>query len=154
VAVDESSTGWSNFETGVTTLYPLIGTLVSVFSIGYLIFGIIERSPTIKEASATSSLSKEPDTTPMTTMEWTFLGLLCVFFFFYVGIEVSYGIFLTAFAVESRQKLSQQVGAEITAIFWGCFAAMRFISIFASMKIQAIYIMIFSCVTSLIGMYQ
>jgi fucose permease len=75
-------------------------------------------------------------------------------FFFYVGIETSYGIFLTAFAVESKLNLSQQVGAEITAIFWGCFAAMRFTAIFASMKIQSIYIMIFSCVTSLIGMYQ
>jgi fucose permease len=153
VAADESLTDHSTFETRVTTLYPLIGTLVSLFAIGYLIFGIIEHLPTIKEVSATSS-PKESDTAPMTTIDRTFLGLMCAFFFFYVGIEVSYGIFLTAFAVESRQKLSQQVGAEITAIFWGCFAAMRFISIFASMKIQAIYIMIFSCVTSLIGMYQ
>jgi fucose permease len=150
----------ADFETGVTTLYPMIGTLVSLFSIGYLIFWIIERSPTIKEASEEASATsspKEPDTLPMTictTMELTFFGLLCAFFFFYVGIETSYGIFLTAFAVESKLNLSQQVGAEITAIFWGCFAAMRFTAIFASMKIQSIYIMIFSCVTSLIGMYQ
>ena len=44
--------------------------------------------------------------------------------------------------------LTKQQGAEITAIFWGCFAAMRFISIFAAIYLKPIYIMVVSCVVS------
>ena len=31
---------------------------------------------------------------------WTLLILIALFFFFYVGAEVSYGIYITTFAVE------------------------------------------------------
>ena len=43
------------------------------------------------------------------------------------------------------------MGAEITAIFWGCFAAMRFASIFAAIYVKPIYIMVVSCCISCLG---
>ena len=73
------------------------------------------------------------------------------FFFFYVGSEVSFGIYLTAFCVKSSLSLTTLIGAEITATFWGCFTAMRFLTIFAAIFLKPIYVMSLSCLVSCIG---
>ena len=77
-------------------------------------------------------------------LKWTFVAILCLFFMLYVGMEVSYGLFVATFAVESKLGLTKSDGAYITAIFWGCFAAMRFVAIFAAVKMKPIYIMLIS----------
>ena len=69
--------------------------------------------------------------TSLTSSQWILLVLLWIFFFSYVGSEVSYGVYLATFVVESKIQLTKKIGAEITAIFFGCFAIMRFLSIFA-----------------------
>ena len=84
---------------------------------------------------------------------WTLLILIALFFFFYVGAEVSYGIYITTFAVECDLHLSEKQGAKITSIFWACFALMRFASIFTSIYLKPIYILVFSFITSWIGSY-
>lgn len=84
-------------------------------------------------------------------LEWTFVTVLCLFFMLYVGMEVSYGLYVATFAVESKLNLTKSDGAFITAIFWGCFAAMRFVAIFAAVKMKPIYIMLLSFVCCLVG---
>ena len=79
------------------------------------------------------------------------VGIMCLFFVLYVGMEVSYGLYIATFAVESQLNLSKSDGAFITAIFWGCFAAMRFVAIFAAVKMRPIYIMIVSFAFCLLG---
>ena len=86
-----------------------------------------------------------------TIHHWILFGLFAFFYFFYVGAEVSYGSYITTFAVRSKLSLTKQVGAEITAIFWGSFAAMRFASIFAAIYLRPIYVMVLSCFMSGIG---
>ena len=86
-----------------------------------------------------------------TIHHWILFGLFAFFYFFYVGAEVAYGSYITTFAVRSKLSLTKQVGAEITAIFWGSFAAMRFASIFAAIYLRPIYVMVLSCCMSGIG---
>ena len=76
---------------------------------------------------------------------------MCLFFLVYVGMEVCFGLYIATFAVESQLKLTKSEGAYITAIFWGCFAATRFIAIFASAKVRPIYIMVISFAFCLAG---
>ena len=83
--------------------------------------------------------------------QWFLLVIMIGFFFFYVGSEVSFGTYLTVFSVKSQLQLTKKTGAEITATFWGCFAAMRFMSIFAAIFLKPIYVMGLSCLVSCIG---
>ena len=84
-------------------------------------------------------------------LKWTFVVTLCLFLMLYVGMEVSYGLYVATFAVESSLNLTKSDGAYITAIFWGCFAAMRFVAIFAAVKMKPIYIMLLSFGCCFIG---
>ncbi|KAK6191355.1 hypothetical protein SNE40_003069 [Patella caerulea] len=59
----------------------------------------------------------------------TILALLFMFFFIYVGMEVTYGGLLSTFAFE-HMDWSEQKGATVTAVFWGSVAVGRGIAIF------------------------
>ena len=76
------------------------------------------------------------------------VGFLALFFFIYVGMEVTLGVYLTTFAVECKLALTKVTGANLTAIYWGTFAAMRLVAIFAAMKLNPSVIMLFSFVLS------
>ena len=122
-------------------------------SFGFLILGI--RDSRHQKSSEDKNKSKDEESeknkNPSSWNFKAFVGLFALFFFFYVGAEVCYGVYLTTFAVKSPLALTKQAGAEITAIFFGCFAAMRFVSIFTAIYLSPIYIMLFSCVLSSIG---
>lgn len=135
-------------ESKITILYPLVGLFGVLCSIGYLIFGLM----TLKESK--TKQEKDKDKTPpkkMNLQQWALVVIMMSFFFFYVGSEVCYGNYLATFAVESQLKLSKQTGAKITAVFWGLFATMRFLSIFAAIYLKPLYIMFLSCILSCLG---
>ena len=48
-------------------------------------------------------------------------------------------------------KLTKEIGSQIMATFWGCFAAVRFASIFTSIFVKPIYVLTASCLLSSIG---
>ena len=79
------------------------------------------------------------------------IGILCLFFLLYVGMELSFGVYLATFSVKSQLSLTKSEGAFITAIFWGCFAGMRFVAIFAAIKLHCKHIMNFSFASCLLG---
>ena len=84
-------------------------------------------------------------------LTYLLVAIMCLFYILYVGMEVSYGLYIATFSVESQLNLSKSDGAYITAIFWGCFAAMRFVAIFAAIKLKPIYIMTVSFAFCLLG---
>ena len=143
--------------TKITILFPLCGIIIIVCSFGYLILAIKEsrQNKIVKQQQKkqiTEQASEENTKDNIYTIHhWILFGLFAFFYFFYVGAEVSYGSYITTFAVRSKLSLSKQVGAEITAIFWGSFAAMRFASIFAAIYLRPIYVMVLSCFMSGIG---
>ena len=84
-------------------------------------------------------------------LTYLLVAIMCLFYILYVGMEVSYGLYIATFSVESQLNLSKSDGAYITAIVWGCFAAMRFVAIFAAVKLKPIYIMTVSFAFCLLG---
>lgn len=60
------------------------------------------------------------------------ISLMAVFFLLYVGLEVTYGQLVLAFAVHGDLQLTRSTGLVVAIVFWGSFAAMRFASIFFS----------------------
>ena len=100
------------------------------------------------------------------------VAVFSAFLFMYVGIEYCVGMYLATFAVQSDLKVglfailflctvfiysgyffqaTRVEGAELTALFWGSFAMMRFLAIFAAMKIKPIYTISFSFVICIVG---
>ena len=138
--------------TRITILYPLVGLSIVVMSLGYLILAV-KNYKQIPPAGSQVKLEKNDSDTSQTLNknQWFLLVIMIGFFFFYVGSEVSFGIYLTAFCVKSRLHLTKQIGAGITAMFWGCFAAMRFLAIFAAIYLKPIYLMSLSCLVSCVG---
>ena len=76
---------------------------------------------------------------------------MMIFFFFYCGTEASVGMYFVPFSVKSDLKLTKEIGSQIMATFWGCFAAVRFASIFTSIFVKPIYVLTASCLLSSIG---
>ena len=144
-------------QTKITILFPLCGIIIIVCSFGYLILAIKEsrQNKIVKQQQKKQITEQAPEENTKdniyTIHHWILFGLFAFFYFFYVGAEVSYGSYITTFAVRSKLSLTKQVGAEITAIFWGSFAAMRFASIFAAIYLRPIYVMVLSCFMSGIG---
>ncbi len=79
------------------------------------------------------------------------IALFSLFCFTYVGIESTYGTYLTAFSVHCRLHLSKAEGAYITSIYWGSFAAMRFLAIWASIRLNPLVIMLLSFALCLVS---
>ena len=77
--------------------------------------------------------------------------VMMIFFFFYSGTEASVSIYLVPFSVKSDLKLSKEIGSQIMRTFWGCFAAIRFTSIFTAIFVKPVYVLTASCLLSSIG---
>ena len=146
-----------NYQIDTTTrikiLYPLVGFLIIVMSMGYLVLAIKNNKQMSLAGLQVKSDKNESDVNHQTLNQnqWFLLVIMIGFFFFYGGSEVSFGMYLTAFCVKSRLSLTKQIGAKITAMFWGCFAAMRFLAIFAAIYLKPIYVMSLSCLVSCVG---
>ena len=139
--------------TQITILFPLVGFSIVVMSMGYLVLAMKNYNQISSAGSQVKSEKNDSDVNHQTLdRNQQFLFVIMIgFFFFYVGSEVSFGIYLTAFCVKSRLRLTKQIGAGITAMFWGCFAAMRFLAIFAAIYLKPIYLMSLSCLVSCVG---
>ena len=102
----------------------------------------------VRDESVVPNVSEDPDKKDFaqkTTLKLvTFVALICVFFFLYVGAEVVMGVYLTTFAVKSLLKTTKAEGAYVNAIFWGTFTAGRFLSIFLAIFLNPLNTMILS----------
>ena len=57
--------------------------------------------------------------------------LMAIFMFFYLGLEITFGSFLTTYAVNSSMKLPKVTGALMTSLFWGTFTFFKIFAIVA-----------------------
>ena len=137
-------------ETKIYQLYPISGALVLVSSIGFFVMAA-QDSFCKRQAVNDDTLpnksedSDKKDFVQKTTLKLvTFVALICVFFFLYVGAEVVMGVYLTTFAVKSLLRTTKAEGAYVNAIFWGTFTAGRFLSIFLAIYLNPLSTMILS----------
>ncbi|XP_036622837.1 sodium-dependent glucose transporter 1-like [Trichosurus vulpecula] len=97
--------------------YAFIGTynLVMLFFFIVLFFQKIPSQEKMKEAAQKSRTAKYQN---------ALLGLLFIFFFFYVGAEVTYGSYVFSFGT-LHAGMSESQAAGLNSAFWGTFAACR-----------------------------
>ncbi|XP_050407953.1 sodium-dependent glucose transporter 1A [Patella vulgata] len=106
--------------------YLIIGLLLGVNAFMFLVLYCKEKYRNIPSAQE----EKEKDLRRGShSFRVTILALLFMFFFIYVGMEVTYGGLLSTFAFE-HMDWSEQKGATVTAVFWGSVAVGRGIAIF------------------------
>lgn len=79
------------------------------------------------------------------------ISLMAIFFLLYVGLEVTYGKLVLAFAVHGDLQLTQSTGLVIAIVFWGSFAAMRFAAIFFSSGFGPITMLLLNFVFCTLG---
>ena len=138
----------------IKALYPLVAAYALLLSLGFIVYFIID----FRKANAEQSESKTKDDNEKRVEEalsekvkYISVGLLAVFFFLYVGMEVAFGTFISVFAVESDLKFTRPQGSDVTAIFWGSFAGTRGIAIFLAIIAKPEIIMWSSFATCIIG---
>ncbi|XP_020863764.1 sodium-dependent glucose transporter 1-like isoform X5 [Phascolarctos cinereus] len=78
------------------------------------------------------------------------LGLLFIFFFFYVGAEVTYGSYVFSFATQ-HAGMSESQAAGLNSAFWGTFATCRGIAICFATCLQPGTMIVLSNVGSLLS---
>ena len=132
---------------GIDVLYPIIGTFAIIVSLGYLVLAIKDDKTSCKS----NPYKKLTNDGKSNSNNYAIITLVLAFLFIYVGMEKMYGMYLSTFAVESKLHLTRQLGARITAIFWGAFASMRFLVIFLAVKLSPLGTLMFSFFMSIVG---
>ncbi|XP_075801268.1 sodium-dependent glucose transporter 1C-like isoform X1 [Microtus pennsylvanicus] len=82
----------------------------------------------------------------------TLLCLLFVFFFFYVGAEITFGSYLFSFAT-THVGMKESEAAGLNSVFWGTFAACRGLAIFFATFLQPGTMIVLSNVGSLVSSF-
>ena len=99
--------------------------IMSLVFLGFLCHNPRDAKSKQEEGQGTKKISNR-------ALQGLLIGLMAVFYLLYVGLEVTYGQLVLAFAIHSGLHLAQSTGLVIAVVFWGSFAAMRFASIFFS----------------------
>ncbi|XP_038194938.1 sodium-dependent glucose transporter 1A-like [Arvicola amphibius] len=82
----------------------------------------------------------------------TLLCLLFVFFFFYVGAEITFGSYLFSFAT-THVGMKESEAAGLNSVFWGTFAACRGLAIFFATFLQPGTMLVLSNIGSLVSSF-
>ncbi len=142
-------------ESGIVYLYVLVGCIVMSTGLAYLVMGI-QACMKSKEGNAhLNEVIANDNIQEMTMMVVIFIILMCLFYVLCAGAEVVTGTYIATFAVKSKLGTSMVDGAYVTAIYWGSFAAFRFIAIFLSIYLNALTTMLISlgfCIASSLGL--
>jgi len=115
---------FSGTDTAVGILFPLLGLLVLLMSLGYLFYAVdtLRHYQRQKEnqGDSNSATKKEPLVNiKKCELLSCMVILLGMFFFLYGGAEYTYGQYLTPFVAKSDLNRSKVEGTHATAIFWG-----------------------------------
>ncbi|XP_006984362.3 sodium-dependent glucose transporter 1C isoform X1 [Peromyscus maniculatus bairdii] len=108
--------------------YASIGTYVLVVSV--FLFGLFCKKHSKQEKSTASAQEAR-----RAKYHWALLCLLFLFFFFYVGAEVTYGSYVFSFAT-THVGMEESEAAGLNSVFWGTFAACRGLAIFFATLLQ------------------
>ncbi|XP_054485703.2 sodium-dependent glucose transporter 1 [Agelaius phoeniceus] len=104
--------------------YIFIGTYILLVSIFF--FVLFSKSSSAKDKSKASAQKDR-----LAKYHWPLVGLLFVFFLFYVGAEVTYGSYVYTHAMVFAE-MKESEAAALNSVFWGAFAACRGAAIFGA----------------------
>jgi len=92
-------------------------------------------------------ISGKPKLINRTSIIW----VIALFFFGFVGVEIGYGDWLSAYSIRSGLA-DQQAALVLTSIYWGAFTVSRLISIPLAAKIEPKKILLADVVGSVVGL--
>ncbi|XP_051031511.1 sodium-dependent glucose transporter 1A-like [Phodopus roborovskii] len=125
--------------------YASIGTYVLVVSV--FLFALFCKKSS-RQRNSTASVQR----TRRAKYHWALLCLLFIFFFFYVGAEVTYGSYVFSFAT-THVGMEESEAAGLNSIFWGTFAACRGLAIFFATVLQPGTMIVLSNIGSLVSSF-
>nr|KAF6506537.1 major facilitator superfamily domain containing 4B [Rousettus aegyptiacus] len=130
-------------DTNLLWAYAIIGTYVFVVSV--LFFALLcKKNSKWEKAKISAQRSRRAK------YHNILLCLLFMFFFFYVGAEVTYGSYIFSFAT-THASMSESEAAGLNSIFWGTFAACRGLAIFFAACLQPGTLIVLSNIGSLVS---
>ncbi|XP_007938985.2 LOW QUALITY PROTEIN: sodium-dependent glucose transporter 1 [Orycteropus afer afer] len=121
--------------------YVLIGTYI--FIVCLFLFALFLKKSSRRDRAEASAQSFRK-----AKYHKALLCLLFLFFFFYVGAEVTYGSYVFSFAT-THVGMKESEAAGLNSIFWGAFAACRGLAIFFATCLQPGTMIVFSNIGSL-----
>ncbi|NXU18639.1 MFS4B protein, partial [Pardalotus punctatus] len=104
--------------------YIIIGTYILFISIFFFVFYS-------KDSSAQDKTKASGQKKKLAKYHWALIGLLFVFFLFYVGAEVTYGSYVFTYA-KVFAEMTESEAAALNTVFWGAFAVCRGLAIFGA----------------------
>ncbi|NWX58914.1 MFS4B protein, partial [Promerops cafer] len=104
--------------------YIIIGTYILFTSI--FLFVLYSKGSSTKDKSKASAHKDR-----LAKYHWPLVGLLFVFFLFYVGAEVTYGSYVFTYAMVFAE-MTESEAAALNSVFWGAFAVCRGAAVFGA----------------------
>lgn len=120
--------------------YIIIGTYILFISIFF--FVLYSKSNSAKDNSKASAQKSR-----LAKYHWHLIGLMFVFFLFYVGAEVTYGSYVYTYAVVFAE-MTESEAAALNSVFWGAFAVCRGAAIFGAAFLAPVTLILMSLVCS------
>ncbi|NWT03607.1 MFS4B protein, partial [Mionectes macconnelli] len=101
--------------------YVVIGTYLLLVSL--FLFALYSKGSSARDKSKTSQQKGK-----VAKYHYALIGLLFIFFLFYVGAEVTYGSYVFTYAMVFAE-MKESEAAALNSVFWGAFAACRGVAI-------------------------
>uniref|UniRef100_G3VSP4 Major facilitator superfamily domain containing 4B n=2 Tax=Sarcophilus harrisii TaxID=9305 RepID=G3VSP4_SARHA len=123
--------------------YAVIGTYILIMFFFFVVL-FFQKIPIQEKTKAATERSRTAK------YQYVLIGLLFIFFFFYVGAEVTYGSYVFSFAT-LHAGMSESQAAGLNSAFWGSFAACRGMAIIFASCLQPGTMIVLSNVGSLLS---
>ncbi|NXQ17650.1 MFS4B protein, partial [Peucedramus taeniatus] len=120
--------------------YIFIGTYILLVSIFF--FVLYSKTSSDRDKSKASAHKDR-----LAKYHWPLVGLLFVFFLFYVGAEVTYGSYVYTYAMVFAE-MTESEAAALNSVFWGTFAVCRGAAIFGAAFLSPATMIVMSLVCS------
>ncbi|NXD24942.1 MFS4B protein, partial [Spelaeornis formosus] len=120
--------------------YIIIGTYILVISIFF--FVLYSKSGSDRDKSKASAQKDK-----LAKYHWPLVGLLFVFFLFYVGAEVTYGSYVFTYAMVFAE-MTEGEAAALNSVFWGAFAMCRAAAILGAAFLSPATMIVMSLLSS------
>lgn len=130
--------------------YLIIAVYVALVSLAFLVLCCCSRKSGGSSTGTDSQKSEYAVRQERLCFRIQMLTLLFVFFFFYVGCEVTYGSLISKFAIEMF-GWSKRYAALLNSVFWGSFAGGRLVAIFLARYFEPTHLLIADLVVSTVS---
>ncbi|NWZ75210.1 MFS4B protein, partial [Poecile atricapillus] len=104
--------------------YIIIGSYILLISVFFVV--LYSKGSSDRDKSKAAAQKGK-----LTKYHWPLVGLLFIFFLFYVGAEITYGSYLFTYAVVFAE-MTESEAAALNSVFWGAFAVCRAVAIFGA----------------------